>query len=94
MHQFLSFYCKRKFILLFVAFVIFSSCGIKRSAILPQISENTIYRNYPDLDSIEIDSLKQIYGKNKIFIPKYIKPSLIALSYYPELKDVPIRCEE
>ncbi len=36
---------------------------------------------------VELDS---IYGQNKIIIPKYKLQILIALSYFPELKDVPI----
>ena len=40
--------------------------------------------------SINKDSLKNIYGYNKHFIPEYELQSLIALSYYPELKETEI----
>jgi len=39
------------------------------------------------LRSYNIDSLKSLYGKNKTFIREYELPSLLALSYYPELKE-------
>ena len=37
------------------------------------------------LSSVNKDSLKNIYGNNKEFIPGYELQSLIALSFYPEL---------
>lgn len=37
------------------------------------------------LSSINKDSLKNIYGSNKEFIPEYEIQSLVALSFYPEL---------
>jgi hypothetical protein len=37
-----------------------------------------------------IDSLDFLYGKNKSFINDYKLPSLIALSFYPELREVVI----
>ncbi len=37
------------------------------------------------LSSINIDSLKNIYGNNKEFIPEYELQSLVGLSFYPEL---------
>jgi predicted class III extradiol MEMO1 family dioxygenase len=38
----------------------------------------------------DFDSLRSIYSSNKIFVKEYELQSLIALSYYPELKNVPI----
>ena len=37
------------------------------------------------LSSVNKDSLKNIYGNNKEFIPGYELQSLVALSFYPEL---------
>jgi len=37
------------------------------------------------LSSVNKDSLKNIYGNNKEFIPGYEVQSLVALSFYPEL---------
>ena len=39
------------------------------------------------------DSLYQSYGSNKKFVKEFELQSLIALSYYPELKNVPITFE-
>jgi len=39
---------------------------------------------------IVIDSLKNIYGKNKVFTKEVEVPALVALSYFPDLKDVRI----
>ena len=36
------------------------------------------------------DSLKELYGNNKTFIPKLELQALIALSHYPELKNIKI----
>ena len=37
---------------------------------------------------LKVDSLNIAFGNNKILINKYKIQSLIALSFYPELKDV------
>ncbi|HXS56026.1 MAG TPA: hypothetical protein VN726_07865 [Hanamia sp.] len=42
-------------------------------------------------DIYNIDSLKTLYGENKVLLPKYDTVALIALSYYPELEDDYIR---
>jgi hypothetical protein len=42
------------------------------------------------LSSVNKDSLKNIYGNNKEFIPGYELQSLVALSFYPELIDTRI----
>lgn len=44
----------------------------------------------PDHAAYNVDSLKVLYGENKTFISGYELPSLIALSYYPELKETTI----
>jgi hypothetical protein len=41
----------------------------------------------PSIEKYDMLSLKDEYGKKKIFIPEYEKASLIALSFYPELKN-------
>ncbi|GAD07342.1 hypothetical protein [Porphyromonas crevioricanis] len=67
------------------------SCGLSKRAELPQFASHTpIYREWPRLSVQELDSLREIYGRNKLFLEEYIEPTLIALSYYPELRDVPI----
>jgi hypothetical protein len=38
----------------------------------------------------ELEALKKEYGKNKKIPPKYEKPILMALSFFPELKDTHI----
>lgn len=63
------------------------SCGIYRKATLPQYALCNCTRCFDHLSPLQIDSLKRLYGNNKIFIEKYIEPTLIALSFYPELKD-------
>jgi hypothetical protein len=42
------------------------------------------------LSAVNKDSLKNIYGTNKEFIPDYELQSLVALSFYPELIDTRI----
>lgn len=42
------------------------------------------------LSTINKDSLKNIYGHNKKFIAEYELQSLVALSFYPELKETEI----
>lgn len=46
---------------------------------------NNIHTILPE--TYNLDSLKNIYGKHKTFIPEFELQSLIALSHYPELKD-------
>jgi len=78
---------------LFLAVLIFtlSGCGIRPHATLPQISNQSVVRKFERLNRHQVDSLMEIYGKNKIFVDEFIEPALIALSYYPELKDVKIK---
>ena len=75
---------------LFIILFTLAGCGISRHATLPQISGQPVVREFERLSGSQVDSLKEIYGNNKIFVDEYIEPALIALSYYPELKDVEI----
>ena len=52
---------------------------------------STTFRYFERLDSFAIDSLEVIYGHNKKFIDDYKEQCLLALSYYPELKEVKIK---
>jgi hypothetical protein len=54
--------------------------------------ENPV-RLYQKDSSIDFDSLRDLYAQNKSFIKEYEKQSLIALSYYPELKNCSIQFE-
>ncbi|MEO1053119.1 MAG: hypothetical protein AAFX87_20980 [Bacteroidota bacterium] len=51
-------------------------------------------RSYePELENIDFDKLFEVYGQNKVLPPGYEKQAILALSAYPELKDVHIRFE-
>jgi|SRR6056297_323047 len=78
--------------LLFLSILILtlSGCGISRHATLPQISTQPVVREFEQPAGARTDSLMEKYGNNKIFADEFIAPALIALSYYPELKDVHI----
>ncbi len=67
-----------------------AGCGVSRLAQLPDVTGNEIYRNYPPLDKEQVDSLLVLYGSNKVFVDEFLEPTLIALSYYPELKSTKI----
>lgn len=54
----------------------------------PQVATYT-----PDYSESAIDSLKTLYGQNKELPEGYELQTLLALSHYPELKDVSIRFE-
>ncbi len=74
-----------------IACVAISSCGIVKTAQLPRVVNNReFHRNYPRLEASQIDSLLHIYGGSKTFVIKFLEPTLIALSHYPELEDVEI----
>lgn len=66
------------------------SCGVKRGAYLHLPANNLVLREIPHLAERQIDSLSGIYCNKKIFVDEYLEPILIALSYFPELKDIPI----
>ena len=83
--------CRPKSLLsLSILLLTLSGCGISRHARLPQISTQPVIREFQQPAGARVDSLMKKYGKNKIFADEFVKPALIALSYYPELKDVPI----
>lgn len=73
-----------------VILFVFTSCGVSRYATLPQIPNQPLVRNFERPGKSEVDSLKALYGNNKKFADEFIEPALIALSYFPELKDVNI----
>jgi hypothetical protein len=50
-------------------------------------------RLYQSNSSVDFDSLRCLYAQNKSFIKDYEKQCLIALSYYPELKECIIKFE-
>ncbi len=80
----------KRLILSLILYLATLSCGVSRGALLPQNSSNNFYRHHPGLSEVEIDSLKRHYGENKIFVEEFLEPTLIALSYYPELRESPI----
>lgn len=47
--------------------------------------------NYKDFSAADSLALLKEFGNNKELIPEFALPTLIALSYYPELKNTPIR---
>ncbi len=65
-------------------------CGVAKKTLLS--NENIVQHRDINLNlsSTQIDSLREIYGNSKIFVEEYIEPTLIALSFFPELTDVPI----
>ena len=79
-----------------VRFCLTFTCGIFIGIIINALSVERIYlfdnncnkdvRAYFEDDAVNLDSLKNLYGVNKSFIVSYEQQSLIALSYYPELK--------
>lgn len=75
------------YVALFFLCLTLSSCGVRRRATLPQfVAHNRVCRFHPHLTEQQKDSLLQVYGENKVFIEEFLEPTLIALSYYPELK--------
>lgn len=47
-------------------------------------------RTYESNSSFNLDSLKAIYSENKTFVDKYETQSIIALSYFPQVKNCDI----
>ncbi|MFI3265516.1 MAG: hypothetical protein SNG38_09520 [Rikenellaceae bacterium] len=82
--------CFRLTIICLFLSVVAVGCGVTRTAQLPAIVDNQLYRNYPPLNSEQVDSLLLIYATNKIFVEEFLEPTLIALSHYPELKETKI----
>ncbi len=60
------------------------------SGTLPLPSSAQQHAITPLQNAINVDSLKLIYGKHKHFLKEYELPSLLALSYYPELMNTTI----
>jgi hypothetical protein len=83
-------YGKTLFFLIILLFT-FSSCGVRRRAKLAQISDQPIVRKFNRPTRAQVDSLMDQYGNKKTFVNEFIEPTLIALSYFPELKDVKIK---
>ena len=87
----INIYRKTKgFIFLTVLIFTLPGCGIRPYATLHHISNQPVVREFERLKRHQVDSLMELYGKDKIFVEEFIEPALIALSYYPELKDVKI----
>ena len=74
-----------------VILFLFAGCGVRRYAKLPQIPNQHPVRKFEQPKKSQADSLKAIYGNNKKFADEFIEPALIALSYFPELKDINIK---
>lgn len=49
------------------------------------------FRHFERLNTFTIDSLELLYGTNKELVKDYKEQCLLALSYYPELKEVKIK---
>lgn len=82
---------------LFLLFIVlFSACVTRKAGVLPAYTEirQPIGERYlyPPSQK-EVDSLTAIYGQNKTLIDKYAHILIVALSYYPELKEVKIKFE-
>src|SRR6056297_1764443 len=80
----------KSLLLISILILTLSGCGISRHARLPQISTQPVVREFKQPAGAQADSLMEKYGKNKIIADEFVEPALIALSYYPELKDVHI----
>jgi hypothetical protein len=80
----------KSLVLIAILLLTLSGCGISRHATLPEISTQPVVREFEQPGGAQVDSLMEKYGHNKIFVDEFIAPALIALSYYPELKDVHI----
>lgn len=67
------------------------SCGVRYSASMATLNHSVpLYREYPRLTSSEIDSLNAIFSPSVTICEEYLEPTLIALSYYPDLVGVDI----
>ncbi len=76
---------------LIVILLTVSGCGVRPHAILPRIPDQPVVRKFEKPKKEQVDSLMEIYGNHKIFVDDFLEPALIALSYYPELKNVKIK---
>lgn len=84
------------FVTLIYSTLSLSSCVTRKIATLPayeQIHSPVGERYLERPKREEVDSLIAIYGINKHLIDEYADILIVALSYYPELKDVRIKFE-
>jgi hypothetical protein len=81
---------KHQIVLLLFLILLLPSCGIRRVATLPQFSDNPLVRTFDPLNAAQKDSLLSLYGNNKAFVEEYLNATLIALSYFPELRNTRI----
>ncbi|MFN3403748.1 MAG: hypothetical protein ACK40G_06610 [Cytophagaceae bacterium] len=73
-------------LLLFYFFIFLSSTSVFSQ------KEDRIVKEYKKEDfEGKLDSLNELYGKNKELPKGYELQALIALSHYPQLKDIPIK---
>src|SRR5437763_14580879 len=77
--------CRREyFYLLLILLCLMSVCNITAQVPVKHFERS----NFSTQDSI---NLLNAYGKNKELIPEFALQTLIALSYYPELKNTHIK---
>ncbi|GAB4406844.1 MAG: hypothetical protein OHK0053_33260 [Microscillaceae bacterium] len=79
-------------LLLLVVFLLLLDTDYQRTSAVEKAFPRQIapLRQAPALDSLEYRRLLAIYGKNKKLPAGFEWPTLLALTHYPELKDVPI----
>lgn len=75
---------------------IFSSCVTRKGSVLPAYERinspvGERYLSRPSRE--EVDSLIRVYGTNKTLLEEYADILIVALSYYPELRDTHIKFE-
>ena len=78
------------YLFIFTFILSLCSCVTNRRAVISDIGENESHRSLSRLTTNLIDSLECYYGSTKVLLHEYKEPILIALSYYPELKETPI----
>ncbi len=83
-----------RLLLIVIAWSQLTSCGVAKQASPTIITKKPFVIKYDKLSSSEIDSLKAIYGNNKKIDDDYESQILIALSRFPELKNVHIDFKE
>lgn len=84
------------FVTLICSTLSLSSCVTRKIATLPTYEHihSPVGERYLERPKrAEVDSLIAIYGTNKCLIDEYDDILIVALSYYPELKDVHIKFE-
>lgn len=81
---------KKYIFLLLLLLISVTSCSVKRSAITFQVPDRKPVREFSRLSANETDSLMKLYGNNKKIVDEFLEPTLIALSFFPELKNTNI----